>query len=107
MAQLNRSGTDLPGALVTRWLAYINLFDFDVKHVPGKIHTAADGLSQRPSTAQELEDSLHEPDVETILDAELDSIYICPAIIEEDLPILEGKFSEKSIQIATYLTTFH
>lgn len=26
-AQLNRSGTDLPGALVTRWLAWIRLFD--------------------------------------------------------------------------------
>ena len=30
VAQLNRSGTDLPGALVTRWIAWIQLFDFEV-----------------------------------------------------------------------------
>ena len=48
VAQLNRSATDLPGSLVTRWIAYIRLFDFEVRHVPGKKHTAADGLSQRP-----------------------------------------------------------
>ena len=48
VAQLNRSATDLPGSLVTRWIAYIRLFDFKVRHIPGKKHTAADGLSQRP-----------------------------------------------------------
>src|SRR6266487_3883028 len=35
VAQLNRSASDLPGALVTGWIAWIRLFDFDVKHVPG------------------------------------------------------------------------
>ena len=45
VAQLNRSATDLPGALVTRWIAYIRLFDFEVRHVPRTKHTAANGLS--------------------------------------------------------------
>jgi len=45
VAQLNRLATDLPGALVTRWIAYIWLFDFEVRHVPGTKHTVADGLS--------------------------------------------------------------
>lgn len=48
VSQLNRSATDLPGALVTSWIAWIRLFDFDVKHVPGQFHGAADGLSRRP-----------------------------------------------------------
>ena len=48
VAQLNRSATDLPGSLVTRWIAYIRLFDFEVRHVPGHKHTAADGLLRRP-----------------------------------------------------------
>ena len=48
VAQLNQSATDLPGSLVMRWIAYIRLFDFEVRHVPGKKHTAADGLSRRP-----------------------------------------------------------
>ena len=54
MAQLNRSGIDLPGVLVTRWIALICLFDFEVRHIPGKEHTGADGLSRRPSTDQDL-----------------------------------------------------
>jgi hypothetical protein len=33
--QLHLSTNDLPRALVTRWIAWIRLFDFDVKHVPG------------------------------------------------------------------------
>ena len=45
VAQLNWSATDLPGSLVMRWIAYIRLFDFEVQHVPGKKHTAVDGLS--------------------------------------------------------------
>jgi hypothetical protein len=33
VAQLNRSASDFPGALVTRWLAWIQVFDFEVRHV--------------------------------------------------------------------------
>jgi hypothetical protein len=48
--QLNRFGTDLPGTLVTRWLAWIRLFDFDVRHIFGIKHTVADGFFRRPRT---------------------------------------------------------
>jgi hypothetical protein len=48
VAQLNRSATDLPGSLMTRWLAWIFLWDFEVRHVPGKKNVAADRLSRRP-----------------------------------------------------------
>jgi len=45
VAQLNRSATDLPEALITRWIAYIWLFDFEVRYVPRTKHTIANGLS--------------------------------------------------------------
>ena len=54
--QLNRSGSDLPSALITRWLAWIRLFDFEVRHIPGKKHTAADGLSRRPRAPDDTSD---------------------------------------------------
>ena len=47
VAQLNRAATDHLGALITRWLAWIRLFDFEVRHVPRKQYTAADALSRR------------------------------------------------------------
>lgn len=92
---------------MTRWLAYINLFDFDVRHVSGKSHTAADGLSRRPSTGKDYKDTEEEIDIEDFLDAELGCIAVDLALTDdsEEIPVLEGKFSEESIQIATYLTT--
>ena len=44
---LNQPPNDLPNAMMTRWLTYIRLFDFDVKHVPGNKNGAADSLSRR------------------------------------------------------------
>jgi len=52
VAQLNRTATDLPGALITRWLAWISLWDFDVKHVPGRKNVVADILSRQEWNAQ-------------------------------------------------------
>ena len=70
VAQLNRSATDLPGSLITRWLAWIQLWDFDVRHVPGKKNSAADGLSRRPAQEGELRDKPEE-DPEDFIDLEL------------------------------------
>ena len=42
---LNQPPNDLPNAMMTRWLAYIRLFDFTVKHVPGRKNGGADALS--------------------------------------------------------------
>src|SRR5262249_30771006 len=79
VAQLNLPSNDLPGAVVTRWLAWIRLFDFDVIHVPGKRHTAADGLSRRPPqegegcrTGMPSDDS----DFETMMDAQVGSTSV-------------------------------
>ncbi|MBW0589201.1 hypothetical protein O181_128916 [Austropuccinia psidii MF-1] len=38
----------LPNAPMTRWVAYIQLFSFDLVHKPGKTFTMPDGLSRRP-----------------------------------------------------------
>jgi len=44
---LNQPSNDLPNAMMMRWLAYIRLFDFHVKHIPGNKNGATDALSQR------------------------------------------------------------
>jgi hypothetical protein len=39
---------EVPNATLNRWLAYIQLFDFELKHVPANRHKAPDGLSRKP-----------------------------------------------------------
>ena len=55
--------TDLPRALVTRWLAWIKLQDFNICHVPGKRNTVANKLLQRPfnkkDVSKELENNIN------------------------------------------------
>ena len=76
VAQLNRAATDLPGALVTRWLAWIRLFDFEVKHVRGRVHSAADGLSRKPRTRSDDIDNKNDMDIDEFIAAELDCAQI-------------------------------
>ena len=105
VAQLNRSGTDLPGALVTRWIAWIRLFDFEVRHIPGKRHTAADGLSRRPPTDQDLAEAAEEPDIDDFILAELNSLRVSPISVNAETPPLHEGYSKFSKKVATYLTT--
>src|SRR5580700_10075875 len=90
VAQLNKSATDLPGALVTRWIAYIQLFDFEVRHVPERKHTTADGLSRRLCTASDDTDDSFEEDIEDFIDAELGALSIALIRVEGE-PIEEDE----------------
>ena len=69
---LNRPLNDLPNAVMTGWLAYIWLFDFHVKHIPGDKKGATDALSRSgagPADAPEDED-----EADDYFDAKLSSI---------------------------------
>jgi hypothetical protein len=43
---LNQPLNNLPNAMMTRWLSYIRLFDFDARHVPRNKNGAVNGLSR-------------------------------------------------------------
>ena len=97
VAQLNRSATDLPKALVTRWIAYIRLFDFTVWHVPGTKHTAANRLSRRPCTKLDNIDKANEVDINNFINAELNTFSIAPVTAKEaDADLLTNRYSEDS-----------
>ncbi len=40
---------DLPNTAMTRWIAYIQLFTFEIQHNPGVMHQVPDGLTQATS----------------------------------------------------------
>lgn len=76
VAQLNKSAADLPGSVMSRWVAWIRLFDFEVHHVPGSKHTAADSLSRRPHTEADIRERAEEQDIDEVIDADLFAISV-------------------------------
>jgi hypothetical protein len=76
VAQLNRSATDLPGALVTQWMAWIRLFDFEVRHVPGSKNVVADALSRRPATIDDITERDNEQDIDEWVSIQLSSLRV-------------------------------
>ncbi|MBW0563986.1 hypothetical protein O181_103701 [Austropuccinia psidii MF-1] len=54
----------LPNAPMTRWVALIQLFSFDLVHKPGKTFTMADGLSRRPKNSDKEDEDAPEFDEE-------------------------------------------
>lgn len=45
-----------PNAAMNRWIAAILLFDFELRHIPGKDHGPADSLSRRPKAPEDTDD---------------------------------------------------
>ena len=102
VAQLNQAATDLPEALVTWWMTWIKLFNFSIKHVSGRKHSAADDLSWKSENSS----SNEEVDVvNDFIDLQLNSIQICPVFMKksEKFTVLKNGYSEKSIRIAIFL----
>lgn len=118
ISQLNDSFSSLPGAALSRWIAYIKMFDFEIKHVSGKRNTIADALSRKPSGPSDQEDEKWEGDLDDFIDAQLNMITLLPVDLEaqsndsdlqdEPQPAIlfpTDKWSAESQEIARYLTT--
>jgi hypothetical protein len=59
---LNQPPNDLPNVMMTRWLSYIRLFDFTVKHISGTKNGGADALSRRGKAEEDSEEEDDEVD---------------------------------------------
>ena len=103
VGQPNRSSADLLGTLLTRWLAWIWLFDLTVRYVPGKKHGAAYGLSQTTVSG----DEEVEEDIDGFIDMERHVVRVCPVGNPETdadgASEASGKYSEESKMIARFL----
>lgn len=110
--QLNGAASDVPGALMMRWIAWIRLFDFEIKHVPGSKNPVADALSRKPPGPSDQTDKEREEDIDDWVDAQIFSQWIDKPLqgdaaqpaVPEPVKLKEG-YSEHSQRIADYLTT--
>ena len=69
---LNQPPNDLPNAMMTHWLSYIRLFDFDVEHIRGNKNGGADALSRCSQASQD--DQEYENEADDYFDAKLYAI---------------------------------
>ena len=68
IAQFNRSVVDLSEILMIRWLTWICLFNFDVRHVLDKRHIAADEFFRKSRELSNDIDEIHEKNIDDFID---------------------------------------
>ena len=81
---------DLPNAVMTRWIAYIQLFTFEIQHKPATSHCVLDGLSWRWHANDDSEYSDGEVDIDDgikLVNALLGDVELA---LEEDIKIENG-----------------
>jgi len=69
--QLNQLASDLPGSVVNRWLAWIRMFSFEIKHIAGKRLGSLDGLSRRRRSVEDSDEEEGVEELEEEMDADL------------------------------------
>ena len=107
ITQLNRSAADLFEVLMTCWLTWIRLFDFNVRHVLDNRHTATDELSRRFRESSNDIDKIHEKNIDDFIDDQFNCVRICSMRVNEsdDEQSLKNKYLEKFQRITHYLIT--
>ena len=107
IAQLNRFALDLSEILMICWLAWIRLFDFNIRHVLDKRHTATDEFFWKFYELLNNIDEVHEENINDFINDQLNCVRICSVRINEndDEQFLKNEYSEKFQRVAHYLIT--
>lgn len=78
IVQLNRSGTNLFGVLITQLIAWIWLFDFGICYILNQKYTVADGLFWRSPTMANKTEAKAIKDIDDFILTKLDNLHISP-----------------------------
>ena len=81
ITQLNKSATDLPSALITQWLTYIQLFNFNIRYIPGKKYLVTDGLLRRPPIEKDIKEEEEEEDIKEFINTKLAYVRVSPLVV--------------------------
>ena len=105
IAQFNRSNIDFSDALLTRWIAWIRLFDFNVRHVKNKKHIAADELSRRFAIEEKRQTINKKMNIDEWIELKLKSLRMFFVILSAKKRILKNKYFDKLKKIVRYFMT--
>ena len=101
VTQLNQSIVDLSKVFVTRWLTWIRLFDFDVRHVSDKKHEIVDELSRRSRIVSNDIDEINEVDIDDFIDVEMNCVRIASVrMTAANERVFLSEYSNESKRIA-------
>jgi hypothetical protein len=105
--QLNRFDTNFSDALVTDWLVWIRLFDFEVRHVLDIKHIAADDLFKKSSSFNDLKKVAEKKNIDDWMNIQLDCVRVFSVSTAKEklFSILIFEYFEKSQKIIVYLFT--
>ena len=107
IAQLNRFAADLFKTLMIRWLIWIRLFNFNVRHVLDKRHTATDEFSRKSRELLNDIDEVHKKNIDNFIDDQFNCIRVCSMRVNENdnEQLLKNEYSKKFQKIIHYLIT--
>jgi hypothetical protein len=105
--QLNRFNTNLSNAFVTRWLVWIRLFDFKIRHVLNIKHIVANDLFKKSSSFNDLKKVAEKKNIDDWINIQLDcvNVFFISIAEEKSSSILIFEYFEKSQKIVVYLFT--
>ena len=107
IAQFNRFITDLLKILMIRWLIWIRLFNFNIRHVFDKKYIAIDELFRKSCESPNDINEVHEKNIDDFINDRFNCVRIYSMQINEnnDEQSLKNKYSEKFQRIIHYLIT--
>lgn len=74
--QFNSAGRNILGKLVVKQIAWIRFFDFKVKYILSKKHTAVDKLFKRRATQEKMKEKAKKENINDFIDGQLDSFWV-------------------------------
>ena len=105
IAQFNRSNIDFSDALLIRWIAWICLFDFNVRHVKNKKHIVADELFRRFFIEEKRQTINKKMNIDEWIELKLKNLRMFFVILLTKKRILKNKYFDKSKKIIRYFMT--
>ncbi len=72
------------------------MIHFEVRHILGQKHTAADLLSGKLPTAADKAEAETETNIDDFIFEELNSLRVSPISLDDPTPILADKYSDNS-----------